>query len=197
MSTFMAFACVDLRPGVAAGPLLTALDAEVRDNPDASRPLLVWTGDRDGRTRVSLLADYGNIWLDDALQRAAATTGDVARAVVGLDHDEYGIEHLVLAGADGSGLVRVQHVHVHPDGEADDDGPPTVDGPGARAAVAALFGVPAERMEQAAREAMHSHEALGAVFTPFRPWWDALGVDYPFNLGDPAFTLDGSGFPPS
>jgi hypothetical protein len=38
------------------------------------------------------------------------------RAIVGLDHDEYGIEHAVLSGHDG-GVCRLQHLYVYPGGE--------------------------------------------------------------------------------
>jgi hypothetical protein len=36
----------------------------------------------------------------------------------GLDHDEYGVEHVVLDGRGGA-LMSVYHVYVYPDGEVD------------------------------------------------------------------------------
>lgn len=205
MSTFMGFACVDLRAGADAGRFVAAFDTAFQQEPDG-KSLMGRVDDRDGRARVSLIAHYGNIWLDSALCRAAAATGDVARAVVGLDHDEYGIENVVLDGGDG--LRRVHHVYVYPGGAVIDEYRPsgplaglpvagggevrpdgTVDGPRARAAAAALFGVPPERMEQAARRSANAHQDLGSVFTPFEAWWDALGAVYPVEQGDPSFVL--------
>jgi hypothetical protein len=203
----MGFACVDLRSGAAVENFLGVLNRAVGDEADAEA-LEVWVGDHEGRSRLSLFADRGNIWLGQLLAHVASATGDVERAVVGLDHDEFGIENAVLDGRGGQ-FGRVHHVYVYPNGEPDDecvselvDLPVragletqpggTVDGPGSRAAAAALFNVPTDRMEQAARQAANAHEGLGEVFTPFEPWWDALGARYPIpDLGPATVTLDG------
>lgn len=128
--------------------------------------------------------------------------------MVGLDHDEYGAEHVVLAGV-GDGLCRVHHVYVHPGGVADGEGEPTmtdvpvrpdlqttpdgtVDGVAARAAVAELFAVEGTRMESAAEQAASAHETLGSVFAPFAPWWEALGLTYPIPDLGPETTIVGS-----
>jgi hypothetical protein len=58
-----------------------------------------------------------------------------------------------------------------------------VDGPRSWHAVAELFGVPDERLAAAAAQGESSLAHLGAVFLPFRPWWDAVGVPYPPELG--------------
>jgi hypothetical protein len=126
--------------------------------------------------------------------------------LLGLDHDEYGVEHAVLAAHDGA-LRRVHHVYVYPDGEPDDECEPllagiparpdlqmnsdrTLTGPDALAAAAALYDVTAERMVRAARETVNAFESLQIVFTPLAPWWQALGVSYPYDLGEPSITLD-------
>jgi hypothetical protein len=201
----MAIACVDLRPGVDAGPFVAALEAGVPA--DAYDPLDVWIRDRQGSHRVSLYAWRGNPWFAATLARAAAATDAVERAVVGLDQDEYGAEHVVLDGRAGP-LCRVQHVYVYPDGEPDPELRPEmsefpvreglaagpdgqVDGPRSWAVVAGLFEVDPDRVIEANRRSELAYEELGSVFSPFVAWWDALGVVYPVELGEPDRTIGG------
>ncbi|GAA0941301.1 hypothetical protein GCM10009558_055780 [Virgisporangium aurantiacum] len=148
MSTFMGFAVVDLEPGTDPQALFDGLAAAVQEPPLSKRvsPVAVWLADND---RVSLFATWGNAWLAEALA-AAAEAGRVRRMIIGLDHDEYGAEHLILARTP-AGLRRLQHVYVYPEGDRDSEGEPslldvpaadgaevlddgTVDGPVARAA---------------------------------------------------------------
>ncbi|MEN3362019.1 MAG: hypothetical protein V7637_6001 [Mycobacteriales bacterium] len=205
----MAFGCVDLRPGSDVDEFLSALGEAVRETASPGEPLTVNVQEHGGRPRLSLHANYGNTWFGPVLVRAAAATGTVERAVLGLDHDEYGIEHVVLAGGDG-GLARVQHIYVHPDGEPRPDHEPmfvgvpvrdgltaaadgTVAGPASWAVVAALYDVPPDRVIAVARYDESAHEELGVVFAPFKPWWDALGLVYPGDLGPPDHTFVGPG----
>jgi hypothetical protein len=207
VSTFMAFGCVDLRADADVEQFLLALDRAVSSAADAGEPLTVNIGERAGRPRLSLYANYGNPWFGNVLAQAAEATGAVERAIVGLDHDEYGIEHVILDGRDGR-LARVQHVYVYPDGEPDAEFGPTltdlpvrhglatspdgvVDGPRSWAVVAALFDIPPERIVSAARQMANAHEELGVVFRPFAPWWDSLDVVYPGDLGPADVTLTG------
>ncbi|GAA1832587.1 hypothetical protein GCM10009682_58810 [Luedemannella flava] len=203
MSTFMAFASVDLRSAADADAFLAALRDAVAANRDADRPLQAHL---DG-ARATLHADYGNIWLGHVLARVAENTGVVRRAVLALDHDEYGAEHVVLDGTVG-GLRRVQHVYVFPHGEPDEDLGLTIadvpahpdvpagdngmlDGPAAWAVAAALYDVPVARLAAAARRQETAYEHLGAVFSPFEGWWDALGAPYAGGPGGHVVTIGG------
>jgi hypothetical protein len=130
----------------------------------------------------------------------------VERALLGLDHDEYGVEHVVLDGRGGT-LVRVHHVYVYPDGEVDQGYGPllaglparpdlaanpdgTLTGSDALAAAAALYEVSADAMVRAVRETANAFDSLQIVFEPLAPWWRALGVTYPApDLGEPTLTL--------
>lgn len=188
----MGYAAVDLRADADVEPFLAALGGA------SEGPVQVWVGEHG---RITLFADHGNGWLGAAL---AAGAGALARGVLGLDHDEYGVEHAVVEGT-ADGLRRVHHVFVGPDDEGepeltdlaarpglhqDPDG--TLPGPDARAAAAELFGVPSARMEAAAERSADAHERLGSVFTPLAPWWDALAVTYPIpNLGQETLVLGG------
>ncbi len=102
-------------------------------------------------------------------------------------------------------------MYVYPGGEPDDEYAPTLTGLPARAdltanpdgtltgadalaAAAALYDVTADRMVRAARQTMRAFESLEIVFEPLAPWWDALGVTYPFpDLGEPTLTLPSAG----
>lgn len=199
----MAYGAVDLRAGVAAGAFVAALESELAREKDANRPLEVWVDDIAERVRVTMFADFRNIWLGGVVAR---TAGDVERALLGLDHDEYGVEHVVLDGRGGV-LQRVHHVYVYPDGEAGEEYAPTLadlparqdvaanpdgtlTGADALAAAAALYDVDADAMVRAVRETARAYESLQIVFVPLAPWWRALGVTYPIpDLGAPAFTL--------
>src|SRR5262245_19696978 len=184
----MAFACVDLRRGEAAEPFLAALTATAADQPDVGHPIESSTVSQDGRSRVWLFADYGNVWLGRVLALTAGQTCTVERVVLSLDHDEYGAEHAVLDGRDGP-LCRLHHVYIYPGGQPDGEAEPllanlpacdglevrddgTVDGPRSWAAAARLFDVSPERLAQSAKQTVSAHENLGLVFTPFAPWWD-------------------------
>jgi hypothetical protein len=211
MSTFMAFGCVDLRAGSDIEEFIAALGGAVRAADDVGDPLTINLGERDGRPRLSLYANHGSTWLGPVVLRAAAATGTVERVVLGLDHDEYGIEHLVLVGT-GPGLARAQHFYVSPDGvpdpangygptltdipvrdglEAAPDG--TVGGAPSWAVVAALYDIPPERVVPVAGYERSAHEQMGVVFAPFAPWWDAIGVVYPGELGPPDRTVAADG----
>jgi hypothetical protein len=200
----MAYAAVDLRSGVAAGAYLNRFEGELTGVADADRPVQIWVNEVDQQVRVTIFADYGNIWLGDVVARLGA---DVDRVLIGLDHDEYGVEHLVLDGRSGA-LLRVHHVYVYPEGEelsedyapaladlparpdlaANPDG--TLTGADALAAAAALYGVDAAAVVRAVRETERAHESLQIVFEPLAPWWNALGVTYPHPyLGEPTTVL--------
>ncbi len=199
----MAYGAVDLRADVAADAFVAAFERELAREKTADHPVAVWVNDHGEHARVTLLADWGNIWLGPVVARAA---GDVQRALVGLDHDEYGVEHVVFDGRGGA-LLRVHHVYVYPHGEPDEQYAPTLAGLPARAdltanpdgtltgvdalaAAAALYHVAADRMVRAVQETANAFESLQIVFTPLAPWWNALGVTYPVpDLGEPTVTL--------
>jgi hypothetical protein len=199
----MAYAAVDLRSGVAAGAYLNRFEGELTGVADADRPVQIWVNEVDQQVRVTIFADYGNIWLGDVVARLDA---DVDRVLIGLDHDEYGAEHLVLDGRSGA-LLRVHHVYVYPQGEASEEYAPTLadrparpdlaanpdgtlTGADALAAAAALYGVDAAAMVRAVRETERADESLQIIFEPLAPWWHALGVTYPIpDLGEPTRTL--------
>jgi hypothetical protein len=155
-----------------------------------------------GRARVELAAGGDYAALADLVVHVAGRTGLVDRAFIALDHDEYGAEHIVL-DARGGTVRRVHHIYVYPcdeeTGEPYLDGAPSltgvplagdtplwmapgsspgsiVDGPVPRAATAALYGVPPENLDRAARAAARAHAELGVVGAPFGPWLDALGI---------------------
>src|SRR6266540_2645233 len=195
------------RAGVAADAFVAAFERELAREKTADHPVAVWVNDHGEHARVTLLADWGNIWLGPVVARAA---GDVQRALVGLDHDEYGVEHVVFDGRGGP-LLRVHHVYVYPHGEPDEQYAPTLAGLPARAdltanpdgtltgvdalaAAAALYHVAADRMGRAVQETANAFESLQIVFTPLAPWWNALGVTYPVpDLGEPTVTLPRAG----
>ena len=199
----MAYGAVDLRTGVAAADFVAALDRELAGERDADRPVEVWVSRHGERVRVTLFAAWGNTWLGGVTTRAA---GDVERALLGLDHDEYGVEHVVLDGRGGA-LVRVHHAYVYPDGEVDEGYGPllaglparpdlaanpdgTLTGSDALAAAAVLYEVSADAMVRAVRETANAFDSLQIVFEPLAPWWRALGVTYPApDLGEPTLTL--------
>jgi len=117
----MAYGVIDLHAGSTADDFVSALDREMADEKDANHPLEIWVSDTAGRVRLTLFALFGNVWLGRMVMRVG---GAVERAVVGLDHDEYGVEHVVLDGRGGA-LVRVHHVYVYPDGKPDEECSPS------------------------------------------------------------------------
>ncbi|MFI5912549.1 hypothetical protein [Dactylosporangium sp. NPDC051541] len=188
MSTFMALAAVDLP--AAADP---AAYLETLPRPE---PVAVWITKADEYTRLSFYAEGGNAWLAESIARSQGWT----RALIALDHDEYGAEHLVLSNGDGH-PARVQHVYLHWDATPGADfervtlselapAPglaPAADGTlnDARvwSAVAALYNADPSAVARAGRYAEEAHTHLGTVFTPFEPWWDAVGAVYPPESG--------------
>jgi hypothetical protein len=196
MATYMAAAWLDLAPGADAEAILDLLRAR---EPPESPELYAWVSHHGGWSRVELSSsDAGYHTIADLVAGLMAGTDIVARSFVALDHDEYGAEHVVLDRRDGV-VRRVHHVFVYPRfwpgivpyraGEPwRTDLPaavPTtrspwwghlVDGPAAWAAVAELYGVPAERMGQAAYEARRAYRELQIVWGPIQPWLDALGI---------------------
>jgi hypothetical protein len=199
----MAYGVVDLRAGVPADGFVAALRREMVADPDATHPVELWVDEHRDGLRITLIADRANTWLGGAVARAAR---DVERVLLGLDHDEYGVEHVVLDGRSGT-LLRIHHVYVYPDGEATDEFGPlladlparpdlatnpdgTLTGADSLAAAAALYEVSAVDMVRAVHETADAHESLQIVFEPLAPWWRALGVAYPVpDLGDPTMTL--------
>ncbi|MER7273234.1 hypothetical protein ABT369_02135 [Dactylosporangium sp. NPDC000244] len=185
MSTFMAVAAVDLSRAADPAGFVDALKLPQEPVPYWIRP------QGSAHTRVSLYADRGNTWLAEAI----ADAPDWERAIIALDHDEYGGEHLILSRVDGV-VSRVQHVFLHWDGEPGPDfdevalprllPAPTADGmlntPASWAAVAALYGADPAAVERAGRAAAEAHEELGTIFTPFEGFWDAVGAEYPLEL---------------
>jgi hypothetical protein len=208
VSTFMGVGAVDLDLETEPQLLLDEMVRLAAEDPlklYATQPLHVWIRPIKGGRRVSLWADYGNAWLGEALVLAAAGVPGLQRAVLGLDHDGYGAEHVIFAGMAG-GLCRLQYVYVYPDGEPNEecepsfaDVPPcravdvapdgTINGVSSWAAVAALYRVPLEPVKNAGQYAAVAHEELGVIFTPFAPWWNAIDVSYPGDLGAPDLVL--------
>jgi hypothetical protein len=178
VSTFCGYACVDLRADADVGPFLTELTGTVGAIPVAMDPPRIGsTIEFDGDRRFSLCADYGNIWLAHVIADVARSTGALHRAVIALDHDEFGAENIVIDGAphrvhhvfvarNSEGLPTLLGVPARPGLPVAQDG--TVDGPEAWAAAAELYGVPTDRLAKAAEET-----------APFAPWWEALGISYP------------------
>jgi hypothetical protein len=160
---------------------------------DAATPVELHSAGRDGRLRLLMYASCGNI-CGSARRWSAARQPPGRRSARwwGLDHDEYGIEHLVLDGRAGA-LRRCNNVYIYPEGEPDPDCEPVVadlpvhpdvppgpgsivDGPTSRAHVAALFDILVGRLAATADHRPRHTRDLGVVFTPFAPWWDALDL---------------------
>jgi hypothetical protein len=199
----MAYGAIDLFPGASADDWVAAFERGFGGKRDVIRPVEVWVAPLSERTRITVFADWGNPWFGQAV---AGLADGVERAVVGLDHDEYGVEHVVLDGRGGA-LVRVHHVYVYPDGEMREEYAPllaglparpdltanvdgTLTGADALAVAAALYDVGAAAMIEAVRATAVAYESLQIVFEPLAPWWHALGLTYPIpDLGDPTLTL--------
>jgi hypothetical protein len=189
---------------VVAGGDVEAVLAELGSTVSGSEParLQAWRRTYDGGSRVEVYSDAsGYDRLGDLVATVVRRTDLVWRAVVFLDHDEYGAEHLVLA-PDGTGQARrVHHVYVYPydedSGEYLIDGEPSltdvpavagagpggtpgalIDDPTARMSTARLFGITAERMRAAAGQAAGSHRGLQIVGAPVQPWLDAFGIGW-------------------
>ena len=185
-----------------------AVLADLRTGEPVKEPagLQARLGRYDAGTRIELYSDRGEHRLGDLVAGVLRRTGLVRWAVVYLDHDEYGAEHIVLA-ADRTGTVhRVHHVFVHPDDEgsgqpsmtlvpaAPGTGPgaapgAVIDDAAARAMVAELFGVPAESMRVAAELAARADQGLLTAGEPPSAWLDAFGVAWPGSGSGPPLNL--------
>lgn len=194
----MGAAWLDLTPDADVSLLLAAVrDAEPRPEP---APLDAWVVATPTGRRVELSAIDGYAELAHLVANVMQETGVVRRAVIALDHDEYGAEHIVLAPV--GGLVRrVHHVFVYPRDEdtnepyveaeptltevppaelpePSDDPGALVDGQASRTALARLFDVPVQRLEAAAAEAASAHEGLQIIGAPFEAWLGALDLPW-------------------
>ena len=190
----MAYGAVDLRTGVAADAFVAAVERELAHDKAADHVVEVWVNEHGEHVRVTLFANWGNIWLGGVVARVA---GDVQRALLGLDL-LLGVAvrpNLIALNArcrQITNLLIVKPLAGGPDLAANPDG--TLTGAAALAAAAALYDVAADRMVRAVRETANAFESLQIVFTPLAPWWDALGVTYPIpDLGEPTITLPGAG----
>jgi hypothetical protein len=209
MSTLMGAAWMDLAADADLSAVLSALrDTDPREEPAG---LHAWTVQTPAGMRVELFAMDGYEQLASLVANVMRATRSVPRALIALDHDEYGAEHLVLAFLDGR-LRRVHHVFVYPRDEEtgepyveaepilvevppvdppeeSEDPGAVVDGPAARASLARLYGVPVERLEAAAIEAATAHEGLQIVGEPFDAWLTALGLPWVGESGDDGIRL--------
>lgn len=206
----MGAAWLDVVPG---GDVETVL-ADLREGEPTSEPttLQAWLGGYDGGPRIELYAHDRYDRLGDLVAGVLRRTGVVRRAVVYLDHDEYGAEHVVLTRDEAGTVHRVHHVFVYPyDDESDEyvlDGEPSMTdvpaapgaGPGttpgallddtaARAMTADLFGVSAASMRSAADRAAQAHEELEIVGGPPSAWLDAFGLAWVGSAGGGALNL--------
>jgi hypothetical protein len=199
MSTFMGAAWMDLTDGVDASALLSALrdDGLFEGLPELS----AWVRETPAGGRIELAAvdeDYEE--LASLVATVMEETTAVRRAVIALDHDEYGAEHIVLAAVDRQPR-RVHHVFVYPRDEEtgepyvedeptltdvpplappepSDDPGALVDGSIARASLARLFDIPVELVERAAVKAASAHEGLQTVGAPFAAWHEVLNLQW-------------------
>jgi hypothetical protein len=210
MATFSAIAWIDLVPGADVEAVLATLrDGEPRDGPANLYARVVDPGTPGVRIEAAA-GGVGYEMLADLVVNLMRGSGTVMRALLVLDHDEYGAEHIVLDQAQGV-VRRVQHVFVYPRswwGRMYREGEPAlthvppavrsrgnprrgrlVDGPAAWAAAAELYGVPVRRMTQAAAKASKAHHSLCTVGAPVAPWLDALGIAWMDERGGPSRKL--------
>jgi hypothetical protein len=186
---------------VARSGEVEAALADLRTGEPVDEPgtLKAWWGSRGGGWRIELYSDdvrYAG--LAELVAGVMGRTGVVWRAVVFLDHDEYGSEHIVVTRDAAGGARRIHHVFVYPYDEDNDEyfveGEPSMTGvpaapgagpgsaPGAliddsaaRAMVADVFEVPAASMRAAA-----DRVAQGLPPDAGWPsvWVETLGVDW-------------------
>jgi hypothetical protein len=202
MSTFMGAAWADLAPGTSADEAL----AWLRGGDPGEDPFTLYADvvETPAGPRVELQAE-GNGYADLARWYAGliAAGRGVTRALVALDHDEYGAELIVLTTGEDGRPGRVYHVYAHPQdedtGEIYEEGEPTLEdvpalvpvepdenepgivlaGPQARQALARLYGAPAEQVEAAClRGLQHARDTSGSIGAPFEPWLVALGIEW-------------------
>ncbi|GAB1641403.1 hypothetical protein [Krasilnikovia sp. MM14-A1259] len=195
MASYGGIAWIDVPDKAAVDAILKAIDDE--DCGDAPDKLYARSYDAGQGRRIELNTDGSNYdFLPDIVVFLMRRTGVVIRALVALDHDEYGAEHIVLATRDGR-VERVHHKYIYPKllglwpyraGRPWRTDLPTigwergrfsgrlVDGPSARSALARLYGVPLGQIRAAGRHARRSHQDLGIIGEPFAPWLNALGI---------------------
>jgi hypothetical protein len=207
MSTFMGLVWIDLVSGADSKAALAAFRAGIPLLPQRPKGFALQVGAvaielLDGRYRIESWSggNYGR--LADLVVQFAEGTGLVSHAFVALDHDEYGAEHIVIDACDGA-VRRAYHYFAYPrdedtgayyiEGEpssvsrvpgieepvAGDDPGVMVDGPVARATIAARYGVPVAAVDRAATADTLAHEEIGVVGGPCARWRDALGLAWP------------------
>jgi hypothetical protein len=182
---------------MVAGGDVEAVLADLRDGSPTDEPtrLQASRGTYDGGSRIAVYSDgigYGR--LAELVVAVVRRTGVVRRAVVVLDHDEYGAEHIVVAPDGAGGVHRLHHVFVYPSDEDRGEGEPSLTdvpagaGPGAtpgalvddaaaRTLTAELYGISRERMDVAAARSADAHKGLQIVGEPVKEWLDAFGVE--------------------
>jgi hypothetical protein len=206
MSTFMGIAWIDLVPGADSGAAVAAFDARVRATPQQPEGFALEAGAlpvriADDRYRLVAWSDGNYGQLADVVVRLAGDTGMVSHAFIALDHDEYGAEHIVV-DVSGGAARRAYHYFAYPRFEetggyyteawptikhvpgieeppSTDDPGVLVDGPAARAAVAARYGVSLAAVDQAATADAAAHREIGSIGGPCSRWCDALGLAWP------------------
>lgn len=211
MSTFMGLAWIDLIPGADTGAALAAFRAGVDSMPQLPEGFALQAGAEavelsDGRYRLEAVSDGNYAQLADVVVDLAGDSALVSHAFIALDHDEYGAEHIVV-DASGGTVRRAYHYFAYPrfedtgeyytearpavsripgiEGPASTEDPGVlVDGPVARATVAARYGVPLATVDQAAAADVLAHEKRGIVGGPSERWCDALGLAWPGEGSD-------------
>ncbi|MFC6019832.1 hypothetical protein ACFP2T_26960 [Plantactinospora solaniradicis] len=208
MSTFMGLAWIDLVSSADSEAALVAFRAGTRSLPQRPRGFApqvdaVAVELSHGRYRIESWSDGNYEQLADLVVQFAEGTGLVSHAFVALDHDEYGAEHIVIDACDGA-VRRAYHYFAYPrdedtgayytEGEPSsvsrilpgieepatgDDPGVLVDGPVARATIAARYGVPVAAVDQAAAADRFAHGEIGGVGDPCARWRDALGLAWP------------------
>lgn len=197
MSTYLAAACLDLVPRASADTVV----AELRGRLEGlfSPPSEAWihlTTAPEGRRRLLVYGDYCNVEIPPVVRDLITERPEIERAVLVVDWDQFATEHEVIRGG-GTVVHSVEVVDLAalPEQEHPEDARPVrcglarrpgrlgefepSDGPEARAAAAALFGVPAERMDEADRELDTREDLMLRVFaSTYGMWWRALGVPW-------------------
>lgn len=207
MSTFMGLAWIDLVTGADSEAALAAFRTGIPLLPQRPKGFALQAGAvavelSDGRCRIESWSggNYGQ--LADLVVQLAEGTALVSHAFIALDHDEYGAEHIVIDVYDGT-VRRAYHYFAYPrdedagayytEGEpgsvsrvpgieepvAGDDPGVMVDGPVARATIAARYGVPVAAVDRAATADAFAYEEIGVVGGPCARWRDALGLAWP------------------
>ncbi|GIE99661.1 hypothetical protein Ari01nite_71260 [Paractinoplanes rishiriensis] len=191
---------------VARAGDVEAVLADLRTGEPTTEPsdLRAWLTAQDGGSRIELYSDGGYGMLGDLVAGVLRRTGVVRRAVIYLDHDEFGTEHVVLTRDEAGTVRRVHHVYA----DLDDEGSPSltgipaaagtgpgrtpgglIDNPAARSALADLFGMPATAVQEAADRAARAEKDPATDNNPSEEWleafgmgWDRRGDGAPVNL---------------